>query len=167
MPRTIPIPSSAHNLRPDLASCAQPHASVLECAGPPALSAMQQTRAAQLCAILVLLAATLNSGCTTKSNANTRAREAFLAGQRQGIAQVDEARRINIRVIGPVRYPEVRWEDGLTLLKAIAAADYTDARDPRVIVIIRQSERVPVSPRDLLAGKDVPLAPGDTVEIHP
>lgn len=116
---------------------------------------------------LVLLSALTLAGCTTKSKANTRAYEAFLAGQRQGIEQVNDARRINIRFLGPVRFPEVRWEDGLTLLQAIAAAEYADARDPRVIVIIRQSGRVPVSPHDLLAGKDVPLAPGDTVEIHP
>jgi hypothetical protein len=115
----------------------------------------------------VLLTLFLLAGCTTKSKANARAREAFLAGQQQGIAQVNEARRINIRFVGPVRHPEVRWEDGLTLIQAIAAAEYTDARDPRIILIIRQSERVAVSPRELLAGRDVPLAPGDTVEIHP
>lgn len=80
---------------------------------------------------------------------------------------MEEARRINIRVLGPVRQPEVPWQDGLTLIQALAIANYSDPRDPRSITIIRQRERAVVSPRDLLAGKDVPLEPGDTVEILP
>ena len=116
-------------------------------------------------ALLVLT--TVLGGCITRSKANARARAAYAAGQQQAFAQIADARRINIRFIGPVRQLEVPWQDGLTLAQAIAAAGYTDARDPTVILIIRQRERVPVSPRDLLAGKDVPLEPGDTVEIHP
>ena len=117
---------------------------------------------AALLGLIVLL-----GGCTTKSKANARARAAFGAGQQQAFNQITEARRINIRFLGPVRQPEIPWQDGLTLARAIAAAGYTDARDPGVIVIIRQRERVNVSPRDLLAGKDYLLEPGDTVEIHP
>jgi len=116
-------------------------------------------------ALLVLTA--VLGGCMTKSKANARARAAYAAGQQQALNQMTEARRINIRFIGPVRQPEVLWQDGLTLAQAIAAAGYTDARDPNVILIIRQRERVPVSPRDLLAGKDFPLEPGDTIELRP
>ena len=116
---------------------------------------------------LIFLGAVLFTGCTTRSKAHARAREAFQAGQSQGVAQANEARRINIRILGPVQQAEVHWQDGLTLLQAIAAAGYLDSRDPNVIFIIRQRERIQVSPRDLLAGKDQPLEPGDTVESHP
>lgn len=115
----------------------------------------------------LLALALLLGGCTTKSKADARARAAFAAGQQQALSQSTDARRVNIRFIGPVRQSEVPWRDDLTLAQAIAAAGYADRRDPNVILIIRQRERVPVSPQDLLAGKDVPLEPGDTVEIHP
>jgi len=114
-----------------------------------------------------LLLPLLLGGCVSKSNAIARAHAAFAAGQQQGINQVADARRVNIQFIGPVRQFEVPWEEGLTLAQAIAVAGYTDARDPVVIWIIRQRERVPVSPRDLLAGKDYPLEPGDTVMMRP
>ncbi len=118
--------------------------------------------------ILLLLVSGLGlAGCITRSKARTQSRESFLAGQQQGIRQVEDARRINIRFLGPTQHQEVLWEDGLTLIQAIAAAGYTDTRTPSVIAILRQSGRISVSPRDVLAGQDVPLQPGDTIEIHP
>ncbi len=116
----------------------------------------------------ILLGLTLAlAGCTTRSKADARARAAYAAGQQQAMNQMTEARRVNIRLVGPVQYSEVLWQDGLTLAQAIAAAGYRDARDPRVIVIVRQRERISVLPQDLLAGKDTPLEPGDTIEIRP
>ena len=106
-------------------------------------------------------------GCTTKKKARANAQAAFQAGQQQALSNLAEARRVNIRFIGPVRNNEVVWAAGLTLAQAIAAAEYFEARDPNVVIIIRQRERLNISPRDLLAGKDWPLEPGDTVEIHP
>jgi len=117
--------------------------------------------------IFLIALAIVLTGCTTRSKANARAREAFVAGQRAGLAQADDARRTSIRMIGPVRQPEIAWTEGLTLVRAIAAAGYSDARDPRAIVIIRQRERIPCDPQALLRGDDLPLEPGDTVEIHP
>jgi len=107
------------------------------------------------------------AGCTTKAKADRQARGAFAAGQRKGLARITEARRVNIWVVGPVRLPEIAWVDGLTLAQAIAAADYWDARDPRTIVVVRQSARIPVEPGALLQGKDLPLEPGDMIEIYP
>ena len=107
------------------------------------------------------------AGCATKAKANKQTREAFVAGQRQGHARVVEARRVNIRFVGPVRQPEIAWADGLTLAQAIAAADYADVRNPRTIVVIRQRERIPVDPEALLRDEDLLLEPGDTVEIQP
>jgi hypothetical protein len=117
--------------------------------------------------IASLLLALALAGCTTRSKANKQSREAFAAGQRQGLAQVADAQRVNIRFVGPVRQPEIPWAEGLTLAQAIAVADYVDARNPRAIVIIRQGRRIPIEPETLLRGEDLPLEPGDTVEIHP
>ena len=119
----------------------------------------------QVSALLALTV--LLCSCVSKSKANARSRTAFAAGQQQGIGQTADARRVNIRFIGPVRQFEVPWQDGLTLAQAIVIADYTEARDPTVIWILRQRERIAVSPRDLLAGKDFPLEPGDTVKMQP
>lgn len=107
------------------------------------------------------------AGCTTRSKARAEAQAAYQAGQEHTFARVEEARRINIRFIGPVRHAEIIWADGLTLARAIAAADYWDARDPKLIMIVRQRERLTIPPRELLNGKDWPLEPGDTVEMHP
>jgi len=118
-------------------------------------------------ALALLLLATALGGCTTRSKANARASAAYASGQQQALIQITEARRINIRIIGPVRQSEILWQDGLTLTRAIALAGYADARDPNTILIVRQRERVSVAPQDLLGGRDFPLEPGDTVEIHP
>ena len=116
---------------------------------------------------VLLVLTVLLGGCVSKSQANARSRAAFAAGQQQGISQSADARRTNIQFIGPVRQFEVPWQDGLTLAQAIVVAGYTEARDPTVIWILRQRERIAVSPRDLLTGKDFPLEPGDTVKMQP
>ena len=117
--------------------------------------------------VLVLASAVVVAGCTTRSKASAQARAAFVAGQRAGIAQADDARRTSIRVVGPVRQPEIAWTEGLTLARVVAAAGYSEARDPRSIVVIRQREQIPFDPQALLRGEDLPLEPGDTVEIRP
>lgn len=116
---------------------------------------------------LVAALAFVLCGCVSRSRAQARANAAFAAGQRQAFHEVSEARRVNIRVLGPVRHPEVEWAEGLTLAEAIVAADYAWPSDPRAIFIIRQRERVFVDPQQLLRGHDVPLEPGDTIEIQP
>ena len=118
-----------------------------------------------LCLSLLIVLAL--SGCTSRSKAGAQARAAFAAGQQQAFAQTLEAQRTNIRVVGNVRHPEVPWADGLTLAQAIVAADCFDRRDPRQVVLIRRAERIPLDPKILLRGDDVPLEPGDTIEIHP
>lgn len=115
-------------------------------------------------AALVAVAA---CGCVSRSKARQQAAVAFAAGQRQAFDAVTEARRIHIRVLGPVRHPEIPWVEDLTLAEAIVAADYTLPGDPRAIFIIRQGERVFLDPKRLLRGEDVALQPGDTIEIQP
>lgn len=115
----------------------------------------------------LFLAALPLCGCTTRSKARAEAQAAFAAGQQQAYTQMLQAQRTNIRVLGPVRNPEIPWADGLTLGQVIAAADCTFENDPKVISVIRQRGRIPVDPSILLQGRDVPLEPGDTVEIQP
>jgi hypothetical protein len=77
------------------------------------------------------------------------------------------ARRTSVRVVGNVRNPEIIWEDGLTLARVIADAEYQNVGTPREIVVTRQRERFIVDPNTLLRGEDLSMEPGDTVEIHP
>ena len=105
-------------------------------------------------------------GCTSRSKAQARAQAAYAAGQQQAMTRMQDAQRTSIRVLGNVRHSEILWIDGLTLGQVIVAADCLDQR-PRQIVVVRQRERFPVDPDALLRGQDIPLEPGDTVEIHP
>ena len=115
------------------------------------------------CALLFVL--TL-AGCMSRSKAKAQAQAAFAAGQQQALAQLRDAQRLIVRVIGNVRNPEIPWTEGLTLAQAIVAAGCYDQRDPREIVLTRRSERIPIDTKILLRGDDVPLEAGDTIEIH-
>lgn len=119
------------------------------------------------CLSWFLLMTLVASGCTSRSKATAQAKAAFAAGQQRALAQMSEAQRTNIRVLGNVRHPEIPWADGLTLAQAIVAAECYERRDPREVVLIRRGERIPIDPKILLRGDDVPLEPGDTIEIHP
>jgi len=104
-------------------------------------------------------------GCVSKSTAEARARAAFLAGQRQAMANIQQRGPVVI-VSGQVRTPFVPWTQGMTLARAIVTAEYYGP-DPRVIVIVRNGEELPVTPAQLLGGEDVPLQSGDIVKIDP
>lgn len=117
-----------------------------------------------LLAILLVLGA---AGCQHRPSAREKQMAAFQAGQQRVITQMLESRRTSVRVIGNVRYPEINWSDGLTLGKAIVAAELLDRGNPRMLFIYRQSGQIPVEPQLLLRGDDVPLEPGDTIQIQP
>lgn len=107
------------------------------------------------------------TGCTTKKSADLKARESFLAGQQQAMAQwQQQAAGNSIQVTGEVRNGAVEWRDGLTLSQAIVEAEYDSPRDPREILVIRFGQVITVKPRDLLSGRDVVLQPGDRIEIR-
>jgi hypothetical protein len=115
-----------------------------------------------ICFLLALCA----TGCVTKATANARAHAAFIAGQQQGAAaQLNE---VSVWVVGNVRTPVLPWTAELTLAKAIAAADYQGTQDPGTFVIQRNG-RAPqyVSLKQILDGYDMPLEPGDRIEIRP
>jgi len=116
---------------------------------------------------IVLLGVVAAGGCTSRSKAQARSQAAYAAGQQQAMMRFQDAQRTSVRVLGNVRNPEILWTDGLTLGQAIVAAEWLDRQDPRQIVVVRQRERFSVDPKSLLRGTDLPLEPGDTIELHP
>ena len=120
-----------------------------------------------LSAILVLaLAAT---GCTTKSTARLKEKNAFLAGQnmvlQQQQAQTD-AQAPGVTIVGAVQHPHVPWVTGLTLAQAIATANYVGANEPKRILITRDGESAAMDAKVLLNGTDIPLEIGDVIELR-
>ena len=119
-----------------------------------------------LCVCWLLLAFAAG-GCTTQSEADAKARTAFIAGQQQALAGTRDLQSTGIRILGNVKTPLIAWTENLTLAEAIVAAEYQGVRDPREIIIIRNGQPIRVNPKRLLSGEDLPLQPSDTVEIRP
>jgi hypothetical protein len=105
------------------------------------------------------------AGCVTKSKAKADAQAAFLAGQQQAIMRMSQPHQPVVTFIGPVRNPTVLWSQDLTLAKAIVAAGYDAKADPKQIMIVRNGQAIPVDPKKLLEGEDIPLVAGDLVQI--
>ena len=124
---------------------------------------------AGLCGALLL--ATAVGGCVTKSKAEAQARAAYLAGQREATARMQQmqaqAQGPSITVNGEVRNHIVPWTEGMTLAKALVAADYLGTADPGQIIIVHNGIGNRVDPKELLSGVDVPLQPGDIVQFVP
>jgi len=112
-----------------------------------------------------LLLSSALAGCMTKSKAKAQESAAFAAGQQRAMERILENRN-SVTVLGPVRNPLVPWTADLTLAKALIAANYYLRGDPREIVIVRNGRAVPVDPKQLLAGDDVPLEAGDVIRIR-
>lgn len=107
-------------------------------------------------------------GCVSKTKARQQAREAFMAGQQQAMERLLRERSgPTVTVIGPVTMPVVTWKEDLTVANAIVAAGYQGKGDPKQIVIIRNGFGIPVDPKGLLSGHDVPLEKGDVLQIMP
>lgn len=106
------------------------------------------------------------AGCTTKSKAQLREREAFVAGQQQAIAQWQVQQSPDIVITGKVNKSMVPWVEGMTVSQAILEAEYIGKRDPREIVILRRGQFIPVNVRNLLKGHDHYLEAGDRIEIR-
>jgi len=112
---------------------------------------------------LLVLTAT---GCVTKGEANARAKAAFLAGERQGMAM--KSAESSVWLVGNVRTPVIPWTEDLTLAKAVIDASYQGTKDPSQFVILRGGHTPTyVSAQQLLNGYDVPLQAGDRIEIRP
>jgi hypothetical protein len=107
------------------------------------------------------------SGCVSKSQADAKAHQAFLAGQQQAMmARAPQPNANTVTFVGPVRTPSLAWTAGLTLAKAIVNAGYQSPKDPKQIMIVRNGQAVPVDPKSLLSGEDVPLMAGDMIVLQ-
>lgn len=88
----------------------------------------------------------------------------MLAAQQQ--AQAAQQPMVWFR--GLVRQTRVPWVEGLTLSQGLAAAQYTGALNPSVILVIRQGQVYRIDPKRLLRGEEDPeLLPGDVVDPRP
>jgi hypothetical protein len=118
-----------------------------------------------------LLLALAVGGCVSKSKAQAQARTAYLAGQQEAMMRMQQAQMQGqgpcVTVNGEVRNHVVPWEEGMTLAKALLAADYFGTTDPGQIIIVHNGAATRVDPRLLLSGKDIPLQPGDIVQLMP
>jgi hypothetical protein len=122
-----------------------------------------------LCGAL-LLAVTF-WGCVSKSKADAKARAAYIAGQQQAMMRLQQAQTQGqgpcVTVNGEVRNHVVPWTEGMTLAKALVAADYLGAADPGQILVVHNGIATRVEPRLVLSGVDIPLQPGDIVQLLP
>ena len=123
--------------------------------------------------LCLMLTAVMVSGCTSKSKARADARAAFFAGQAKAMQEQRDAtlpRRApgnTVAIVGPVKCPALTWTPDLTLMKTIVAAEYIPAGEPSQIILTRDSQQIPVTPAILLNGQDIPMQPGDVVELRP
>ncbi len=119
----------------------------------------------------VLLVAFAFAGCVTKSAAKAQARQAYIAGQQEALMRMQQAQTQGqgpcVTVNGEVRNHVVPWTEGMTLAKALLAADYYGATDPGQILVVHGGRATRVELKQLLAGSDVPLQPGDIVQLMP
>ncbi len=118
-------------------------------------------------ALLVLGIAGLTlSGCVSQATARAQAQAAFLAGQRQAAVErgPGQAQGPFVTIYGSVRQQEIPWQPGLTLAKALVASGYYGP-EPRGIFVVRNGQAKRVDPEVLLRGSDVPLQPGDIVQV--
>ena len=115
---------------------------------------------------ICLFAPLLVAGCVTKSKANAQARKAYIAGEKQGAST--QLAGDSVWVVGNVRTPIIPWTADLTLAKAIMAANYVGATDPKMFVMLRNGQAPQyVSLQQILNGFDTSLEPGDKIEVRP
>jgi hypothetical protein len=125
----------------------------------PDVSNRLLTRAALLFAALILC------GCISKTDLKLKQQQAFIAGQQSAMMTMQQNAH-NVQVRGNVKNPTIPWTEGLTVSKAIIAAEYQGAHDPESIVVMRNGIGTEIKAADLLKGQDEPLQPGDLIEIR-
>jgi hypothetical protein len=117
--------------------------------------------------VMVAVLGILSGGCTTKSEARLEARDAYLAGQNSALRQAQtDSGSPGITIVGPVQNPKVPWIAGMTLLQALATANYLDSNNPKSIIITRDGESATLDPNVLFNGAVIPLEPGDVIELR-
>jgi hypothetical protein len=104
------------------------------------------------------------SGCVSKSKAKIEAQQAYIAGQQSAMMTM-QANKTMVQIRGNVKNTSIPWTEDLTVAKAIVAAEYQGAHDPKSILIVRNGSGTEIPASELLQGHDEPLLPGDIVEI--
>src|SRR5262249_32451957 len=116
---------------------------------------------------LLILSLTLVTGCVSKARTRIEVQKAFRAGEVKGQA-LAEAKRSGISFPGPVLVPIVPWTEGLTLAQAIVAAHWTAIQDPRLIIVVNSAgERLELTPYEAQTAAEMPMQPGDEIELVP
>ena len=138
----------------------------------PTFKTQHPTLAHRYCWMLgVLFSVLVLSGCVSKSTAQAKERAAFLAGQQEAIARMQQMQSQtqgpSVIVNGDVRNRGVPWSEGMTVAKALIAADYTGASDPSQIIVVHQGIARRIELQQLLSGKDIPLDAGDILQLVP
>ena len=107
------------------------------------------------------------SGCVTKSKAQAQARDAFAAGQQQAmtVSRMQQQMGPTVTVVGQVRNGVIPWTVDLTVAKAIVTAGYFGASDPHEIYVVRNGKATSIDSKQLLNGEDMPVQPGDVIQI--
>jgi hypothetical protein len=116
---------------------------------------------------LVLLLALAAAGCVTKSKARAQARAAFIAGQQEAMMRMQQSQGPSVTVSGEVRNHTVPWIEGMTLPKALAAADYIGKGMPGQIIIVHNGVGRRYELNQALNGAEISLAPGDMIQLVP
>jgi hypothetical protein len=115
--------------------------------------------------IWLLLLVLAGSGCKTHSRSAQAQIQQAIAAQQQALAQWQQEPSVLVR--GEVKNPIVGWSEGLTLARAIVAAEYRGPWDPHQILIIRKGETFRINPKHLLWKTEDPLLePGDIIQIE-
>lgn len=121
--------------------------------------------------LLLLLgsATSLLMGCVSKAAARAQAHAAYAAGQQEALARTQQAQQASgptITLNGEVTIPVIPWTPEMTLARALVAAEYHGPPEPGDILIVRTGRAIRIDPKQLLNGQDVPLLPGDIIDIR-
>jgi hypothetical protein len=109
-----------------------------------------------------------SAGCVSKTKAKADAQAAYLAGQQQTMARMQlQSASPSVKIVGNVANNTLPWTEDLTVAKAIVAAGYLGTKDPGHIFLVRGGRALPVDPKQLLVGQDIPLQQGDVLQIAP
>jgi hypothetical protein len=106
-------------------------------------------------------------GCVSKAKAKRDAQAAFIAGQQEATRRAQMAvQGPSITVNGPVNTPVLPWTEGLTLAQAIVQAEYTAPGEPAEVFLVRSGRAFRLELQQLFSGHDVPLEPGDIIQLN-
>jgi hypothetical protein len=115
--------------------------------------------------LVLILLPLLIAGCVSKTKAKLNAQQAYIAGQQHAMMTMQQD-KTSVQIRGNVKNTSIPWTDGLTVAKAIVAAEYQGAHDPTTIVILRNGAGTQLNAADLLQGHDEPVLPGDLIQIQ-